>query len=125
VAVANLDALRLPGVQVRETTTSSGALLEAVFADRGDRYHVTLDAEDRVRRVEGPIDLSPIAHGTLVATYDDHREVGGRRVPHRIRYELDGQPLADEKVVRTCVLAASPPATAFASPASLPRCSRS
>jgi len=122
VAVANLDVLRLPGVQVQATRDPAGTLLEVVFADRGDRYYVQLDAEDLVRRVEGPIDLSPVALGTLVASYSEPRSVSGRRLPHRIRYELEREPLADEHVRRTCVLETSPPPTAFASPGTVPAC---
>ena len=120
VAVANLDVLRLPGVQVVPGLDAS--ILEAVFPDRGDRYSIHLDADGLVVRVEGPIDLSPIAKGTLRADYDDLRPVDGRRLPHHIRYALDGHPLADEQVRRTCVLDAGVPAAAFASPATLPAC---
>jgi len=122
VAVANLDVLRQPGVTVTATPNGQGTQLDATFADTGARYRVQLDRDDVVRRVEGPIDLSPMAKGTLVATYDDDRDVGGRRLPQHIHYELDGAPLADERVVRTCLLEKSPPADAFASPATLPRC---
>jgi hypothetical protein len=123
VAVANLDVLRAAGVRVRATAAEGGGtMLDVAFADRGERYRVTLDGDDLVRRVEGPIDLTPVAQGTLVASYDDLRAVAGRRLPHRIHYELNGQPLADEQVRRSCLLRTSPPTTAFASPTSLPRC---
>ena len=124
VAVANLDVLRQPGVTVTTTPNGQGTLLDATFADTGARYRIQLDRDDVVRSVEGPIDLSPMAKGTLVATYDDHSDVGGRRLPQHVHYELDGAPLADERIVRTCVLAASPPPAAFASPTALPSCDR-
>jgi hypothetical protein len=125
VAVANLDVLRQPGVTVTATPDGQGGTrLDATFADTGARYRIQLDRDDVVRRVEGPIDLSPMAKGTLVATYDDERDVDGRRLPQHIRYELDGAPLADERVVRSCVLAASPPPAAFVSPTALPSCVR-
>jgi hypothetical protein len=118
VAVANLDVLRLPGVQVEQT----GATLTAVFPDRGDRYQIHLDANGLVTSVEGPIDLSPIAKGTLHAAYDDIRPVDGRQLPHHIHYDLDGHPLADEQVRRTCILRDGAPASAFSSPTTLPAC---
>ena len=122
VAVANLDVLRLPGVQVRSLPDASGTVLDVVFADRGDRYRVRLDADGLVSRVEGAVDLSPVGLGMLVAMYDEPRTVSGRRLAHRIRYTLDGEALAEEHVRRTCVLETSPLATAFASPAALPAC---
>jgi len=123
-AVANLDVLRLPGILVRVTATSepSGTRLDVVFTDRDDRYEVWLDADDLVRRVAGPIDLSPLARGRLLATYDDFARVAGRRIARQIRYQVDGNVLADEHVTSACVLVESPPATAFASPAGLPEC---
>lgn len=122
VAVANLDMLRQPGVTITMTPSAGGTQLDVTFADTGARYRVQLDTHDAVRRVEGPIDLSPVAKGTLVATYDDDRTIDGRRLPFHIRYELDGAALADERVVRTCILGTTPAASAFAAPTSLPRC---
>jgi hypothetical protein len=124
VAVANLDVLRSPGVQVNVTVAAggAGATLTAVFADRGDRYEVWIGDDGLVRRVTGPIDMTPVGHGQLVATYDDFAPVDGRRLARHIHYELDGAVLADERVERACVLAPAPPASAFASPAALPVC---
>ena len=125
VAVADLDVLRAPGVEVTTspTTDPPGTKLDVVFADRGDRYEVWLTAQTLdVWRVAGPIDLSPMARGRLVATYDDVGSVGGRRIARHIRYALDGTPLADERIRRVCVLAERLPATVFASPAALPAC---
>ncbi len=124
VAVANLDVLRLPGVQIGPAASPEpvGTMLEAVFADRGDRYRIWLDAHDLVSRVEGPIDLSPLASGRLRADYDEVRPVQGRLLAHHIRYEIDGHPLADERVRRACVFEPGIPASAFASPSTLPTC---
>ena len=124
VAVANLDLLRVAGAPVRVTPFAepSGTRLEVVFTDRDDRYEVWLDGDDLVRRVEGPIDLAPLVRGRLVATYDDFAPVDGRRLARQIRYEVDGNALAQERVTGACVLAEPLPATVFASPAGLPAC---
>jgi hypothetical protein len=124
VAVANLDVLRLPGVRVTAagTVDRAGTTLTAVFDDRGDRYEIGIGDDGLVRRVTGPIDLSPVGRGQLVAVYDDFAGIGGRRLARHIHYELDGAVVADERVERACVLADDPPASAFASPASLPSC---
>jgi len=72
----------------------------------GTQVRVALARSDGnlVTSVEGPIDLSPIAKGTLHADYDDIRQVDGRQLPHHIHYELDGHPLADERIRKTCIL---------------------
>lgn len=118
VAVASLDALRLPGVSVAD----AGGRLEVVFPRRGDRYTVAFDGRLLVARVEGPVDFSPFARGTLVARYDDVRRTGGLLLAHRTRYALDGAPLADEQTLVACVLRTGLPAAAFASPGALPGC---
>jgi hypothetical protein len=119
MAVVGLDALRLPGVVV---TPVDSATLAVVFPDRGDRYTVAFDAAALVVRVEGPGDFSPFATGRLVATFDDVRAVAGYRLAHRVRYALDGEPLAVERVRRACPLPGGLPDSAFAAPRALPAC---
>jgi hypothetical protein len=119
MAVAQLDVLRLPGVEVAETGART---LAVAFADRGDRYTIEFDAAGAVARVEGPGDFSPFAHGTLVAAFDDIRPVDGFRVSYRTRYTLDGAPLAVESVRHACPLPAGVAATAFTAPSRLPKC---
>jgi hypothetical protein len=117
-AVANLDALLLPGVQVAET----GRGLVAVFPDRGDRYMVALDDRLLVASVEGPIDLPPFARGELTVGYDDERRVDGLWLAHRASYVLDGVPLAEERTIAACALPGGLGVATFASPAALPSC---
>jgi hypothetical protein len=69
----------------------------------------------------GVVDFAPFATGVLEATLDDYRPAGGALLAHRIRWVLDGEELAVERVRRACTLDALP-ARAFAAPASLPRC---
>jgi hypothetical protein len=123
-AVADLDVLRTPAAEVTLAAASpSGATtLIVVFPDRGDRYEVSLGADDLVARVSGPIDLSPIARGQLVATYDDHRPVAARRIARHIHYDLAGTQLADERVTAACILTTPPGQAAFATPATIPTC---
>lgn len=119
VAVANLDVLRLPGVQVAAVDATT---IEAVFPDRGDRYRIRFDDQQRVTSVEGSIDMSPVAKGKLRADYDDFRTVDARQLPHHIHYTIDDQVLADERVRQTCILPNGAPASAFTSPTALPDC---
>ncbi|HXJ36216.1 MAG TPA: hypothetical protein VMS22_19460 [Candidatus Eisenbacteria bacterium] len=126
-AVANLDILLLPGVQVADIASpmlqpGTAAGIAVVFPDTGDRYAVYFDAAALAVRVEGPADFSPFAKGILVATYDDFRTVQSFRLPHRTRYELEGHSLATEQAVRICPLSEVIPASAFSAPTTLPDC---
>jgi hypothetical protein len=96
--------------------------LHVVFPDRDDAYDVTFDANELVTRIAGPIDLSPLAGGRLVAVYDDYRTVDHRRIAHHVTYTLDDAPLADERVVTACILTTPPDASAFATPSHIPNC---
>jgi hypothetical protein len=117
-AVADLDLLRTAAVTLM---TADGALA-VEFHDRPARYEIAFSADALVASVKGPIDLSPMGRGTLTATYDDYGEIQGRRIAHHIHYTLDGTTLADERVLRSCILQATPPPSAFESPATVPTC---
>jgi hypothetical protein len=127
MAVMNLDGLDAPGVQVRELDRQARPAgdaargLEIVFAD-GERFTIGLDARARVVSVEGHVALPPFGRPLVRAALGDWRPVDGRRVAHHVLWTLDGQPLADERVVRACVPAGAAPAAAFAAPDTLPAC---
>lgn len=127
VAVALLDVLAAPGVRVERLAPDAlpaGVAdgLTVVHPDGGERYTVLLDARGLPVRVAGPIDLAPVGRGRLVAHQDDFRPVAGRLLPHRVVYELDGAPLAEERMRAVCAWDAAAPAGAFAHPARLPAC---
>jgi hypothetical protein len=122
-----LDALRTPGVRLRELPpgelpSGAAAGLEAEFPDTGDRYLIGFDAARLVTSVEGPVLLPPFESRTVRVVLDDQRRVDGYTVPHHFRWTIGGQPLADERTLTACALRREPPAAAFAMPAALPRC---
>lgn len=127
VAVSQLDVLRLPGVQV--TPIARDALpagvadgLVAIFPASGERYTVLFDERLLPVRVEGPVDLSPIGRGTLVARQDDFRAVDRWLVPHHVVWTLDGSDLADERARAVCITAEAPAAASFEQPDRVPSC---
>jgi hypothetical protein len=127
VAVTLLDALRRPGVRVAALPADAlpsgvSAGLAVTFPEDGERYTVLFDAGLRPVRIEGPIDLSPVGRGRLVARQDDFREVGRRLLPHHVVWELDGVELADEWARGLCVGVEPLPAEAFSAPGRLPDC---
>jgi hypothetical protein len=127
LAVAELDVLRLPGVQVAEIARDAvpagvTAGLMATFAQSNERYAVFFDERGLVVRVEGPADLSPIGRGTLVARRDDFRRVGRWSLPHHVVWELDGAELADERARGVCATENALAASAFEQPDRLPIC---
>jgi hypothetical protein len=108
VAVTLLDVLRLPGMQVAALPPQAlpagvAAGLTVAFPAGGERYTVLLDDRLLPIRVEGPIDLSPMGRGRLVARQDDFRPVAGVLLPHHVVWELDGRELADERARALCV----------------------
>jgi hypothetical protein len=127
MGVMLLMVLDQPGVRVRELASGerpagSAFALEAVFDDTGDRYVVGLDAARLVVSVEGPVLLPPFEQRRVHAQLDDHRRVGRYTIAYHARWTADGQPLADERTLDSCVLRRAPPAEAFEHPSSLPRC---
>ncbi len=122
-AVAALDLLATGVARLTIASVVPDAVtLHVVFPDRDDEYDVTLDSQDLVTRVAGPIDLSPLAGGRLVAVYGDYRTVDRRRIAHHVTYTLDDASLADEHVVAACILTTPPDATAFTTPSHIPTC---
>lgn len=127
LAVAELDVLRSPGVQVVEIGRDAlpagvTAGITATFAHDGERFAVFFDARGLVVRVEGPADLSPIGRGTVVARRDDFRRVGRWWLPHHVVWELDGAELADERARAVCATDGTLAASAFEEPDRLPSC---
>jgi hypothetical protein len=94
------------------------------FPNGDDSYVVLFDDRLRPIQVEGPVDLTPIGRGRLVARQDDFRPVDGRWLPHHVVYTLDGDVLADERVVAACVGAERLLDETFRHPARLPPCGR-
>ena len=124
-AVANLDALRLPGVVVApldgaDLPPGATAGLVAVFPD-GSRYRLGFDAETRLVAVAGPLSLPPLARGELEARFTDFVRVRGFLLPRRTSYRLGAQALAEERALAICPDAAVAEA-AFRTPALLPAC---
>jgi hypothetical protein len=117
MAVATLDALAAPGV----VSAPDGDRLRITFPD-GAAYRVGLDRAGRVVTASGPLDLSPFANEDVTATFDDHRDVGGRMVPFKVHYELRGTPLADETLLSACVDDPRVTSAAFTRPDLIPEC---
>ena len=127
MGVMLLDALRAPGVQVRElppaeVPSGSAVGLEATFPDTGDRYVIGFDASHLVTSVEGPVLLPPFEQQQVRATLDDTRRVGRYTIAYHTRWLAGGKPLAEERTLDACALKSRPPASAFAKPSALPRC---
>jgi hypothetical protein len=125
-AVANLDALRLPGVLVAplegaDLPPGATAGLLAVFPDDGSRYRLGFDAEARLVTVSGPLSLPPLARGELEARFTDFVRVRGFLLPRRTSYRFGAQALAEERALAICPEAPVPEA-AFRTPGLLPAC---
>jgi hypothetical protein len=129
VGVALLDVLRAPNVSVRELAREElppecRAGLAAAFADPPAVYRVCLDDRLLVRRVDGPVDLSPIGRGTVSVRFDELRRVDGLVFARRARWLLDERLLADECVTHLCVAPPELDAASFHDPSTLPGCER-
>ena len=94
----------------------------ATWPTGGDRYSILFDERLLAVRVEGPVDLSPIGRGSLVARADDFRRVGRWWLPHRVVWELDGTEFADERARSLCVKEDALPAASFEEPERLSGC---
>jgi len=126
-AVANLDALLLPGVQV--TPLPPGALpadavsgLAAVFADDGSRYVLAFDAHQLLVHAEGPLSLPPLGSGTASVRFADFRRTRRWWLPYRAEYAFAGRPLATEITLSLCPDDPALTPDAFRSPSELPAC---
>lgn len=125
-AVANLDALLLPGVQVTplpapELPEGAAWGLGAVFAGDGARYRLGFDARDLLVHVDGPLRLPPLGAGTVSARFADFHRTNGLFLPYRTVYALGAAPLADERAIAVCPNVRLAP-EAFRMPAALPSC---
>jgi hypothetical protein len=126
-AVANLDTLALPGIDLEVTPAAAGAgevvtEVVAVFTDDGSRYRLGFDRDDLLRTVEGPVSLPPLGPGVLAATFTDFRRAGGLRLPARTSYVFAGRPLLDERALAICPNVAGLGPAAFRAPTTLPDC---
>jgi hypothetical protein len=106
LAVVFLDVLRdRSAVSWRELAKNElpegiAAGIEARFSADGPPYRLSFDADDLLVRAEGEVSLSPIGEGLLRVRYEDFRETQGYTLPYRAVYELEGNPLLEEEVVR-------------------------
>ena len=128
-AVVGLDALELPGVRVAplpasELPPGTRAGLVVVFADDGASYRVAFDRRDRLVWATGPASLPPLGEGAIVARFGDFRRAGGVRLPFRISYALNGEPLAEARVVAVCPNDPRLGAASFQAPELVPDCPR-
>lgn len=106
-AIAQLDALRLPGVHVQpladgELPAGVVAGLAVALADDGARYRLGFDREMLLVWVEGPIRLLPLGEGTLTARFGDFRRTGGFLLPFATSYTFGGAALAEERALAVC-----------------------
>ncbi len=121
-----LDGLDAPGVAVAELAPAdlpAGARegLRIRFAD-GATYRLGFGDQTLLMWIDGPLDLSPLAHGPASARYDDQRPAGPLLLPYRATYFAGDQRLAEESIVGACVDPPSLTPDAFSDPASLPVC---
>jgi hypothetical protein len=127
LAVAYLDALRQPGVQIRPLSPEgpgrrAGAVgLEAVLAD-GAAYRLVFDDRMLLVRMSGPVSLEPFGGGELVAEFADFRRVDGYLLPYRTSYEFRGERVAIERALAVCPNPSGLDDATFAAPDALPVC---
>ena len=126
VAVANLDALLLPGARVAplpraELPSGVADGLLVTFADDGTRYRIGFDARTLLVWVAGPVALPPLGDGDLVARYSDFRPTHGLTLPFRTTYLFRGDALAEERIIAACPNVDVAPA-AFRDPGRMPPC---
>jgi len=129
-AVANLDALLLPGVQV--TPLRADALppeavngLTAVFADDGSRYVLAFDTHRLLVHAEGPLSLPPLGSGTVSVRLADFRRTRRWWLPYRAEYAFAGRPLATETTLSLCPDDPALTPDAFRTPNELRACAAS
>jgi hypothetical protein len=124
-AVANLDALRDPGVRTAaraaEELPSGAARLDVSLAD-GTAYRLIFDDRMLLVRLSGAVSLAPFGEGELVAEFADFRRVRGYTLPYRTTYWFRGERVADEHALAVCPYRAGVDAAAFAAPRRLPAC---
>jgi len=126
MAVANLDALRLPRYRVE--ALSPGDLPEPARAGLlvvdtdGTRYRIGFDERGLVAWVVGPLDLDPLGRGDVTARFSDFRRVGGLLLPFRTTYGLGETPLLDESAAAVCPNQPDVTAETFLDPNRLPDC---
>jgi hypothetical protein len=125
-AVANLHALRLPGVSLTPLPQSAlprftAAGLLVVFSDAA-RYRLGFDDRARVLWLVGPASFAPFGKGELSVRFGDYRDVGKYLVPFHAIYSFGGAPLAEERALAVCANDPALTPEAFRQPELLPDC---
>jgi hypothetical protein len=125
-AVANLDALRTPGITLAPLPAADlppGVRegLRATLAD-GTTYRLGFDAQTLLVWAQGPLDLSPFGKGEITAQFSDHRRTGGLLLPYSTTYALGATRFADERIVAACVAPPKLTPASFTDPTKLPDC---
>jgi hypothetical protein len=126
-AVAALDALLQPGVQVAPAAADrvppgAVAALDVHFPDDGSRYLLGFDRRDLLVSAEGPLALPPLGRGTVSARFADFRRTGTWLLPWTTDYAFDGAPLATERTVTACPDDPALTPESFRRPAAIPDC---
>ena len=124
-AVANLDALRAPGVRVTplasDVVSDGAAGLDVALAD-GTAYRLLFDDRMRLVRLSGPVRLEPFGGGELVAEFGDFHRVRGYVLPYRTVYRFRGERVAVERAHAVCPHPRRLDDAAFTTPGRLPAC---
>jgi hypothetical protein len=126
-AVVNLDALRLPRVNVAELAPGelppdAVAGLCVMFASDGAQYRLGFDRDVLLTVVTGPVDLTPFGRGEMTVRFADFRNAGGMRMPFRASWAFGETPVAEERAVAVCPNVGGLGDDAFHDPAHLPAC---
>jgi outer membrane lipoprotein-sorting protein len=96
--VAHETAAQLSETPAAELPKGAARGLRIRFPTDGTSYDLFFDASDLLVAASGPVSMPPVGAGTLRAEYGDFRAVGGYTFPFRVRYTLNGEPLAEERV---------------------------
>jgi hypothetical protein len=126
-AVANLDALRLPGVQVAslapaELPPGAVAGLAVVLPDGGAVYRLGFDERTLVVWASGPVRLPPAGDGELIAHFGDFRRTEHLLLPFHTTYAFRGGRLAEERALAVCPNQPGLRSEGFQAPGRLPAC---
>ena len=73
-------------------------------------YRLHFDEQLRLVLAEGPLSIPAIGGGVVRVRFSDFRSVDDRLLPFAARYESDGNPLLEERIVRQRAFAAPAPA---------------
>jgi hypothetical protein len=96
--VAHEREARITETPATEVPKDAARGLRVRFPADGTVYDLFFDASDLLVAASGPVSMPPVGGGTLRAEYSDFRPVAGYTLPFRVRYTLNGEPLAEERV---------------------------